>query len=230
MHLKPRRSWPPRLGSFGPVKRFRDSPHAPLLHALVRDPWNRVRYGAHAPRFAERLWIDPREVRHFARKGVEWRSGQVAAGAWSMDDARPIEDDPVMHASIIRWVDGRPWEETGELERMEMAIARLGEHTGCRNRADVLRRCARLDEIFRTMECEGRVRTQSEVEPGVFREFGGIGMHLGFDGTLVRAGNGRHRFAMAWILAVPRIPVRVGIVHASALPYLEELRREPQTV
>lgn len=209
-----------------PISELNKSPLAPRAYATVRDSWNRVRYGSDSPRFAERLWTDPRQVTHFARKGVIWRSAQVLRG-WTLDDAQPIEDDPIVKAAIARWVTGLPWEETGELERMDRVIAQLGEHSGCRTRAEVLGRCRRLDEIFRMIERERRVRPQGEVEPDAFRELGGIGMHIGPGGRPLRAGNGRHRFAIAWILRIPLIPVRVGLVHESALPLIPALRHGP---
>jgi hypothetical protein len=208
------------------LKNLMEGRYGPLLHAAVRDPWNRVRFGADAPRFAERLWIDPRAVRSYDRKGVAWKSARVVTGAWQQTNERPIEEEPILQSSIARWVHGKSWEESGEVERMLQAIRNYPGHAGCSNRHDILKRCARLDDIFRVIQRERRVRSQNELDPNAFREFGGIGMHLGPNGTLVRGGHGRHRFAMAWILELPLVPVRIGIVHQSSLPLLNELRLE----
>ncbi len=153
-------------------------------------------------------------------------SGRVVLGTWPTAGQRPIDDDLILQSSIARWVHGLPWEETGEVERMERAIRRKGPIKGCRTRQEILDRCAQLDGIFEMIRQEGRLRPHGELEPGTFRELGGIGMHIGVDGTPVRSANGRHRFAMARILQIPRIPVRVGLVHHTALPLLPELRRE----
>lgn len=203
------------------------SPQAPRLHAAGQDAINRVRFGPGAPRFAERLWVDPARVHHFDRQGTVWRSARVVVEAWPTANQQPIDRDPVLRTSIARWVDGLPWERTGELERMERAIERLGPVSGCRTRQDILERCERLDGLFRVIEREGRVRRQAEVEPDTFREFGGIGMHLGPDAVPIRAGNGRHRFAIARILELSVVPVRIGSVHHSAMASLDALRRPP---
>ena len=175
--------------------------------------------------FAERLWIDPLAVEHYVVEGSSlWDSGRVAFHDFTDGRRRPIDDDPILRASAARWLHGLPWEETGEIERMEQAIREKGPIKGCRTRADILARCARLDEIFATIQREARVRPQAEVEPSAFREVGGIGLHIGPGGIPVRAANGRHRFAMARILALRSIPVRVALVHHSALPMLDELR------
>jgi hypothetical protein len=202
----------------------------PRIRAAVRDLENRARYGSDAPLFAERLWLDPLSVDHFKRSGSAADSARVLTGAWPRSDEWPVADDPVLGAAIARWTLGLPWEETGEIERMERAIRKKGPLKGCVTRADILRRCAALDEIFRAMQREARLRTRTEVEPGAFREFGGIGMHIGPGGRPVRGWNGRHRFAMARILRLPLIPVRIGLVHVSALPALPRLRNAARTV
>ncbi len=176
--------------------------------------------------FGERLWIDPLAIEHAVVHGSSlWDSGRVAFHDFTAGRREAIDEDPVLRAAIAHWRDGLAWEESGEVQRMEEAIRHKGPIKGCRTRADILARCARLDEIFATIQREGRVRPQAELEPGVFREAGGIGVHLGPGGVPVRAANGRHRFAMARILGLRSIPVRIGLVHHSALPTLDELRR-----
>lgn len=196
----------------------------PRLYAGARDALNRGRYGPGAPRFAERLWVDPSTVHYYDLRGSFRASARVEGGQWPVATMRSIHDDPIMRTSIARWVDGLAWEETGELQRMDAVIQTKGSSNGCRTREDVVARCRRLDSIFRVIQDEGRVRPQGQVERGTFRELGGIGMHLGPNGLPVRAISGRHRFAMALILKLPTIPVRVGVVHESALSCLEAYR------
>jgi hypothetical protein len=196
---------------------------APRLRASLQDARNRGLYGAGAPRYAERLWIDPLAVRLYAP--ALHGSGTVMHGEWSMKGHADIDNDPVLRDAIAHWTHGVPWEETEEVNRMQALIARKGPVKGCRSRADILARCAGLDALFAQIASEGRVRPRSEVERRAFREHGGIGMHIGPDGMLIRAQNGRHRFAIARVLGLPGIPVRIGRVHLSALAYVEQLRR-----
>jgi hypothetical protein len=196
---------------------------APRLRASLQDARNRRLYGTGAPRYAERLWIDPLAVRLCA--GALHGSGTVVHGEWSMKGHVDIDDDAVLRDAIAHWAHGVPWEETEEVSRMEALIARKGPAKGCSSRADILARCAALDALFERIASEGRVRPRTEVERRAFREHGGIGMHIGPDGMLIRAQNGRHRFAIARVLGLPRIPVRIGRVHLSALECVEQLRR-----
>ncbi len=42
-------------------------------------------------------------------------------------------------------------------------------------------------------------------------------MHFTRTGTPVFGGGGHHRLAIAQVLALPQIPVQVGLVHAEAI-------------
>jgi hypothetical protein len=196
---------------------------APRLRAPGRDLLNVFRYGADAPQYGERIWIDPLAVRLCAPR--RHGSAVVVGGEWSYDGHYDVENDPVTRDVVARYVHNVSWEETGEIARMERMIARKGPSKGCKNRVDILARCAAFDDLFRRIAREGRIRPRYEVEPWAFRELGGIGLHVGPDGLLIRGQNGRHRFAIARVLGLSCIPVRIGLVHVSALPFLKRLRQ-----
>ena len=208
------------------VRRAYRSRHVVPIHAFILDRRNRLAYGPQAPRFAERLWIDARSVASFLPRGTVWWSARVRSD-WPTGSQLPMDEDPVYRIAVARWRDGLPWEETGEIELLERSIARSGHHDGARTREDILRRCARLDELYRTVERERRILPHGQVVRGAFREMGGIGMHIGPGGEPVRGFNGRHRFAIARLLGLRTIPVRVGLVHRSAIPHLDALRTPP---
>jgi hypothetical protein len=201
---------------------------APHVYAALRDTINRSSFGPGAPRFAELLWVDPTEVQLYARKGSSlWQSATIIDQSLISSRHLGIDGDPVLTAAIARWQEGMSWEQTGEIERMMRAITRHGERGGCRTKQDIVRRCARLDKLFETIAREGRLRTQSELSNRRFREIGGIGIDIGPNGTLIRSSNGRHRFAIARILGLKTIPVRIGTVHPSSVGLLPALRRPP---
>ena len=212
-------------------ERLRSVPGVHAGYRTVRvaafDLRNRARYGAGAPRFAELVWIDPSTCSRRLDEAVGFRasdSGRVEDGAWPTEKLLPVMDSPRMQACVARWVDGLPWEETGYIERMEQHIRRKGSQDGCRTRQEILDRCRRLDAAFEQIRREGRLRTRQELDPSAFREQGGIMVSVGPGGELVRCSNGYHRFAMARILGLPRIPAQIGVVHRSAIPLMARLR------
>jgi hypothetical protein len=208
------------------VRALYQSPRTVPVHAFLIDTWNGVRYGPAAPRFAERLWVDTATVRTYIPGGTVWRSARVRE-AWPEDRHVPVDEDPVYRSAVAHWCDGLSWEESGEIDRVMATIERFGKHAWQTTREDVLLRCAQLDEMFEVIERERRIREQSEVDPKAFRQLGGISMHVGPNGEPIRSHNGRHRFAIARILGITPIPVRVAEVHRGAIPHLDALRRHP---
>jgi hypothetical protein len=196
----------------------------PAVWFLARDLPNCIRWGRDAPRFAELIWVDPQQVTGVAMGAGVRSSGQVCRDWPPPRGVYGVDDDPIYQVAVARWVDGCSWEASGEIARMEQAIAQRGSVKGLRSRADIDRRCNQLDRLFETIQRDGTLRTQRELNPRAFRELGGIGIHLGPAGIPVRAENGRHRFAIARILRLRRMPARLGLVHVSALPHLGEAR------
>jgi hypothetical protein len=197
--------------------------------AVARDSYNRLRFGPAAPKYAERIWIDPRACHHYLEIPGYYRShtGRVETGPWPHHAQQPVEEHPAVRAACRRWAQGLPWEATGELERMADLLSIGNRSDGLRDEDQVHARCEELDRIFTTVRLEGRLRTRQQLDTTAFREMDGVGFHVDADGRLVKAGGGYHRFAMALILGLPLIPAQIGVVHRDAIGQLAPYRREP---
>jgi hypothetical protein len=188
------------------------------LRPVVRDAGNRLRYGADAPRYAERIWVRPAELHERVLGSRRLWSGQVRDGDWDRH-REPVGSMPKVQACIDRWVHGHRWEDTGAYTWMMRLIEDRGRaKDGCETYEDVVARYAQLDRVFEQVRAEGRLRRRSEVDPPGFRELGGVLVNVDRDGAPVAGGGGWHRLAMARILELPLIPAQVGLVHRAALP------------
>lgn len=128
---------------------------------------------------------------------------------------------------IEHWVNGIPWEKTGAYELMEKAIETSWNRRwdGCENIDDVIKRYENLDRIFEQIKQEGRLRRKEEVDSSLsWRESESI-IHIGPGGQPYFGGSGLHRFAIAYILNLP-LPAKIGLVHVSAIPYLNHYRKK----
>lgn len=195
-----------------------------LAGILKRDLTNAIRFGRGAPKYAERIYVDPKRC--------------VRAASLRRDDSGLVEHWlPRIRADIINsteltkvkccldhWGGGVPWSRTGIYEEMERLIAERGVADGCANFEDVVRRYETLDLIFETVRKEGRLRTVAEVGSRAFREFGGILIHLGQGDEIFFGRGGAHRFAMALVLGLDHIPAQLGCVDPSALELAKSLR------
>ena len=199
---------------------------------IRRDAANIIQHGFSAPRYAERIWINPSQVKFLLRgKDIvddgknrnRELSGFVFHGKWPHKKVILVEEGKKISCCLSHWVDGVPWEETGIFEHMLYLIKERGTHDGCTNLADIKERYQKLDKIFEETKKLGRLKTRKELKKNSFREEGGIYIHIGPQGKPYFGQGGHHRFSIAKVLNIP-FPAQVGIVHVDAISSLREFR------
>jgi hypothetical protein len=189
-----------------------------------RDLTNYLRYGAGAPRYAELIWVRPGDIHH----ALVGPSNYVKCSGKVIDIEEhlrltDLEGTPRMQSSRAHWVDGVPWQETRDYAVMLDAIRAGRDWAGCRTEEDLMRRYRKLDEIFEATRSSGRLKTRKELEPGAFREEGGILVCIGRKGEPLLY-DGFHRLAIARILDLPIVPAQLGYVDRAAVGTLEPYR------
>ncbi len=205
------------------------------LRAFWIDSWNRLRFGADAPRYAERIWVPPGACKRYVEAAdlasffgarVRQMSGRVVRD-WPEHLEQPFENHPKLTYCWGHWRDGKDWQASGAIDFMlsRIAVSPTGVTDKCRTLEDVERRYAALDDIWDDVRSRGRLPTRQELEPGTFREVGGVLMHLGPGGEPIFSGAGCHRFAMAMLLDAS-FPAQLGCVHVSALEQMAEWRSQ----
>jgi hypothetical protein len=199
----------------------------------LRDAKSLARYGSLAPKYAERIWVNPAACRRaiaMTASLARQQSGRVVKHSFPPDETRiiAVTDIEKVESCLRHWLEGVPWEETAMYrvyrEKVAQAARRGETHRGLKNDHDVLRKCREYDLMFEQVKREGRLRTRKEIYPDNFREEGGVIVHVGPDGELFQGRSGNRRFAIALALGLPTIPATIGCVHQAALPYLPALR------
>jgi hypothetical protein len=192
-----------------------------------RDITNALRYGPKAPKYAELIWVRPREVRHalVGRSDYVRCSGKVTdiEAHFRLVD---LEATPRMQSSLAHWVDGVPWEDTRDYAVMLDAIRHGKDWAGCRSEEDLGRRYGNLDAVFEEARSSSRLKTRKELDPRAFREEGGILVCIGGQGEPLLY-DGFHRLAIALILDLPIVPAQLGYVDRNAVDSLERYRTPP---
>jgi hypothetical protein len=179
---------------------------------MTVDVPNILRHGWHAPRWSQRISVQPRAVVRAVYGWHDRHSARVIETDWCFHRHR-VSELPKIRACWLHWNDGVPWAQTGAYDYMMDIIEERGSLDGCTNIADVRARYQRLDRDFARVRAEGRLRSRPEVAARTFRELGGIRIHLYRGGEPVFSGTGGHRLAMAQILDLDHIPVQLGVVH-----------------
>jgi hypothetical protein len=203
----------PTLRRIGRYARFR-------ADVARRDAVARARYGSAAPRYAERIWIDPAACERAVEHPGFVNSGEVRGGDW---DQRLVDVESIDRIRFCRlhFVEGLSWEETGAIEAMARRVEDRDERLtvdGCATLEDVEARYRRLDETFERCRREGRLLRREELPGRPFRENYGVVVHISRDGEPLFSWHGCHRLAIARILELPEMPAQVGVVHPDALP------------
>jgi hypothetical protein len=195
-----------------------------------RDIPNRLRYGRGAPRYAERIWIDPKSVRYALHGPGRPRecSGRVASTEGHLKRV-DLLSTPRISSCFDHWVDGVPWEDTRDYAVTLKAVLEGKRWAQSSTEQELLERYRALDRTFEETRELGRLKTRQELDPRTFREEGGVLICIAKGGEPLLY-SGFHRFSIALILELPLIPAQLGYVDPTALHSLERFRFSPTNV
>lgn len=181
--------------------------------------------------------VPPDEIQYITLDRLSYKrnkyakAGTVTDGDWDQSTALfgdvtvvPSEEpeNTILRSFRLRFEGGYEWKETPFVQRALQKVAE-GEACwhGCTSRADVTRRCERMDRLFGEMKTHGyRSRRQivEETEPDVtnperfHRVYDEVVVNVGRDGELLFV-DGKHRLSLAKILQIEEIPVRLLVRH-----------------
>lgn len=197
---------------------------------------NKVRYGGDVPYSAERIWVNPQDVKYSVRRNrpetakylKRSRSGLILDGDWDLNVV-PVEHGPKYKACAMHFIDGLDWSETGIYQHMTERAAVLGKFDECRDLDDVVKRYAGMDDLWRSIQTHG-VRPAQPVTQRRDTEPGGVFIHIGRDGQPLFGSTGNHRFAISRLIGLTLIPAQLGLVHAKAYKsgLLDHYRSRPE--
>jgi hypothetical protein len=168
-------------------------------------------------------WVDPARIQYVSRGNGQprfKRLGTVEGGDWDERELR-FTDTLVYRGFVERFEEGKAWAETVFYRRILDQIRSGRTRWNCRTRADLDRRCADLDEFYRTLRRDG-FRTQAELvaaddEETVSRNRQTLHSRIVNDEVAVDVGrrggllfaDGRNRLSLAKLLDVDELPVVV---------------------
>lgn len=141
----------------------------------------------------------------------------IADGEWDQT-LKPITDDIVYKAFKKRFVEKKPWDETGYVEFLSTGISEHGDRT----QTEALKRCKKIDKLYQYIERHGykpqqQLQREGElvqglgesIRPPKYRE---IAVNVTRDGELVWHA-GMHRLVIAKLLDIDTVPVRIHVRH-----------------
>lgn len=148
-------------------------------------------------------------------------AGRIFGGDWDTTTKR-FPDSTIYQSFVAHFREGVSWDRTDFYTETLAAIEAGGTPWDCQSRADLDRRCVRLDRIYEQIEQQG-YKTQNELhEIGdpttspyrIYRViWSEIAVNIGRNGEFIFQ-DGRNRLAMARVLGLETVPVVILVRHS----------------
>lgn len=186
-------------------------------------------------------WIDPKKIKYHtnlfktAKTAPKDRvfdmikdKSRIYGGDWDSSSIKFTSLD-VYKAFKQRIKDGAEWQETIFYKKVLKDIEVGKKNWRCRNQQDWDKHCLYLDSLIESIKINGFIPAYQLMEKkGLAAKFlrkemsEEITVNVGRNGQLLFQ-NGRHRLAIALILGIKKIPVRVIVCHKE---YAEKWRKK----
>jgi len=200
-----------------------------VWHLMVRI--RTLRYRAVLPDPDKMYWINPQRIEYALiidelNRNDKYRLlGGVIRGNWDLKRTRFSEAGlGLFHGLEDRFVRRLPWVETEFYKRVLDMICGGTHLWGCRNKSEWDERCRHLDSLYHAIEAGG-YRAQQEIETrhiSFWKAEDEITIRIGRDGALLFE-DGQHRLAMAKLLKIDEIPVRITARHTEWYRFRKEV-------
>lgn len=183
------------------------------LKAALAPGWAFLRYRQRHPGLANPyriLFLSPACVTRRLSGRLEPAPvpGSVIDGDWD-NSAIPFRDTLKYRGLTEHFVDGVPWRDTVLFQEHYRIRLETSERVLGMTSLDAL--CAHYQKTVDPLFAE--IRNRGLRPPSLWNTIDPIDVHLGRSGCAILGMGGNHRVAMAQILDVPQIPVRVGCRH-----------------
>ena len=193
-----------------------------------RDIGNLLRYGENAPRYAERIWIEPYKIRYVIHNKSSFISiicSGLVTNIGKHFTYQPFKKTHEFKSCVAHWIEGLPWESTKDYLIKLDGIKRGQFWVGCKSEEELRGRFMSLDRIFYETKQTLQLKTRKQLGSKAYREEGGMIVCIGRHGEPLLF-DGYHRLCIALILNLPTIPAQLGCVDYRAIDSLPKYRFE----
>jgi 2-polyprenyl-3-methyl-5-hydroxy-6-metoxy-1,4-benzoquinol methylase len=176
-------------------------------------------------------WVSPNKIEDalIFRKIGEYNKykdrGKVIGGNWDRKRVKFTEFGArVLKGFDDRFIHGMSWEDT-ELYKFSLdCISKGFTIWNCRNKSELDARCKHLDYLFHTIKVNGYKcqKEISEQKGGIYRDEDEVTVRIGRDGVLLFE-DGQHRLAIAKLLQLDKIPVKITVRHSKWYSFRREI-------
>lgn len=192
------------------------------LYGKIRRKFHRIRYGESYPDPYKVIWVDPQNIDSVKSVENVYR-GFIKRGDWDRKTGSITSSK--FKALKKRFEEDLDWEETDIYTSLRDLLERKGNVDGCHSLEGLKDKYENyVEELYREIQ-ENGYRTQVELgntpesKPGK----GEVYVSIGRDGELIHGNRGWHRFSIARILDLEKMPVQVILRHRKWQDLREEI-------
>ncbi len=161
-------------------------------------------------------WLDPKRIRYVSLKEffIDKYRGEIIGGDWDLLE-KSFEDLDLYVAFKERFIEGKKWETTVFYSRTLNEIKQGIIHYSCKNKNDLDNRFRRDEMLYETIKNNGyksQQELQSKNKYSSILVEDEIAVNIGRNGDFL-FNNGSHRLAIAKLLNIPKIPVKITVRH-----------------
>jgi len=174
------------------------------------------------------LWLPPEKIVYCSLFEFDIRKskGAVMDGDWDCLEKRFDELDIYVAFRQV-FIEGRNWIDTVFYQRTLDALKKGERPWGCVDENDLIQRCKGHERLFHRIKNEGyrtqRELIQSQKLPDLFAMDDEVTVSVGRYGDFLFS-NSAHRLAIAKILGVKQIPVKIAVRHKEWIDCVTELQ------
>jgi hypothetical protein len=167
--------------------------------------------------------VDPAKINNIS--GIDYGySGEVRSGDWDQSTETFMEENPVAKSIKLHFNTDVPWHETPLYEEFQHELDTRGDAWGYESMDDFEDRCRELEELYQSLATNGylthrqiyrknRKLIHSKNNDGIHPNVHEINVDVGRDGQLLWRRIGQNRLAIAKILDLDKVPVRILVRH-----------------
>ena len=175
-------------------------------------------------------WVNPAKIEYACvfDKLEEYNKyrhkGKVIGGNWDQRRIKFADRIGLLRGLEDRFIRGMRWEETEFYQRILNVISNGTALWDCKSKAELDKRCRYLDSLFQDIKTNG-YRSQQEIaqeENNPYKGEDEITVRIARDGALLFE-DGQHRLAMAKLLHIDRIPIKITARHSEWFQFRKEV-------
>lgn len=181
-----------------------------------------IKYEESYPDLYKVIWVDPSKIR-FAKSVDITKRGFIKGGDWDKK-AKSVSNRSKLKAIKKHFEESYSWEETDIYSNLMRHVKEKGNMDDCHSMEDLKNKYEnQVENLYENIKKNG-YKTQVELgntdqsKPGI----GEICVSIGRNGEIIHGNRGWHRFTIARILDIDKIPVQIILRHKK----WQELRNE----